>query len=460
MIDKDIKAVCKKLKPVLGPRADTLWIAYATAETMDAKRETEALIQMCAAQYLSAMVDDRAVLLPPPSAAMAAGEFRLGNVIYGRREVCPLYLRRENFIRQICILAITGAGKTNVAQLLVLGLLEKDIPFLVVDWKRSYRDIFSLDYPQVKAVQIFTVGRKTAAPFNWNPLRAPPGVHPKTWISVVAEALEKSHLSGPGVADILIEILDKQFERFGCYDGMIEKYPNFFDAAEELDRVQFKGRRMLWQDSCARILKTFIFGGPASGAFNARNPIKLEVLFRKPTIIELDQELPKPLRVFFSDVLLRWIHLYRLGQGETDELRHVTFLEEVHNFFPRSLTEKQATNSLENVFREIRGFGEGLVSITQHPSLMPVYILGNSSTQIYLSLQHEDDIFTAKQALFLEPGDEVFLERLGVGEGIVKIKGRVNPCHVRFPRVPVTKGTIPDHLIGKGGPGGAEAGLD
>jgi hypothetical protein len=232
----------------------------------------------------------------------------------------------------------------------------------------------------------------------------------------------------------LIEILDKQFERFGCYDGMIEKYPNFFDAAEELDRVQFKGRRMLWQDSCARILKTFIFGGPASGAFNARNPIKLEVLFRKPTIIELDQELPK--------------------------LRHVTFLEEVHNFFPRSLTEKQATNSLENVFREIRGFGEGLVSITQHPSLMPVYILGNSSTQIYLSLQHEDDIFTAKQALFLEPGDEVFLERLGVGEGIVKIKGRVNPCHVRFPRVPVTKGTIPDHLIGKGGPGGAEAGLD
>src|SRR6185503_96243 len=244
-------------------------------------------------------------------------------VLYGTRDVCPLYLTRQNFIRQICILAITGAGKTNVAQLLLLGLLEKDVPFLVVDWKRSYRDIHSLDHPLVKSIQIFTVGRKTGSPFNWNPLRAPPGVHPKTWISVIAEALEKSHLSGPGVADVLIEILDKKFEDMGCYDGIIEKHPNCFDAAEELDRVQFKGRRMLWQDSCARILKTFVFG-PAAGAFNARHPLKLEELLQRPTIIELDQELPKPLRVFFMDVLLRWIHLYRLGQGETETLRHVT----------------------------------------------------------------------------------------------------------------------------------------
>jgi hypothetical protein len=450
MIDKEVKALCKKLKPVLGARADALWIAYATAETMDQKRETEALIQMCAAQYLSSMVDDGSILLPPPTAGAAQGEFPLGRVRYGNRDVCALSLTRQNFIRQICILAITGAGKTNVAQLLLLGLLEKEVPFLVIDWKRSYRDLHSLDHPKARATQIFTVGRKTASPFNWNPLRPPPGVHPKTWISVTAEALEKSHLSGPGVADVLIEILDKKFEEMGCYEGTIEKHPNFFDAAEELDRVQFKGRRMLWQDSCARILKTFIFG-PAAGAFNARHPIKLEELLLRPTIIELDQELPKPLRVFLSDILLRWIHLYRLGQGETDDLRHVTFLEEVHNLFPRSLVEKQATNSLENVFREIRGFGEGLVSITQHPSLMPVYILGNCSTQIYLSLQHEDDIMTARQALFLEREDEAFLERLGVGEGIVKIKGRVNPCHVRFPRVPVTKGALPDHLIGKGG---------
>ena len=66
-------------------------------------------------------------------------------------------------------------------------------------------------------------------------------------------------------AQSFIEILDKKFDEAGIYDGTGDKFPNFFDAAEELQRVQFKGRRMLWQDSCSRILKTFTFG-PAAGA--------------------------------------------------------------------------------------------------------------------------------------------------------------------------------------------------
>jgi hypothetical protein len=306
--------------------------------------------------------------------------------------------------------------------------------------------LLTLPHPAVKRLRIFSVGRKTASPFHWNPLRAPPGVHPKTWISVMVEALEKSHISGPGVADILVENLDKKFEQYGVYDGKHEQYPNFFDVVESVSKMQERGRRMLWQDSCLRILKTLTFG-PASGAFNARHPLAFEDLLTQPVIIELDQELPKSLRVFCSDVILRWIHLYRLGQGETEELRHVTFLEEVHNLFPKTHLEKQASNSLENVFREIRGFGEGLVNITQHPSLLPIYILGNSNTLICLGLQHEEDIITARRSLFLAPKDETFLDRLAVGEAIVKVKGRISPCHVRFPKVPVRRGVITDDML-------------
>jgi len=457
MSEYDIKLLCKKLKPILGARADMLWLAYVTADSPKTRQETEALIQMLGARMLSQEVDDQNIFLAPPLEEAAFGEFYLGMVLYGRKERFPLYLRRENFIKHLGIFSITGGGKTNVSQILALGLLEKGVPFLVLDWKRSYRDLYSLPHSKVRNIQIYSVGRKTASPFNWNPLRPPPGVHAKTWISAVAESLEKSHLSGPGVADIFIEMFDKKFAEFEVYEGKHTKWPNFFDASEELDRVQFKGRRMLWQDSCSRILKTFTFG-PAGGAFNARNPIKLEELLDKPVVIELDQELPKPLRVFFSEIVLRWIHLYRLGQGETETLRHVTFLEEVHNLFPKTFAEKQASNSLESVFREIRGFGEGLVNITQHPSLLPIFVLGNCNAQIYLGLQHEDDIITAKRALFLEKGEEVFLDRLAVGEGIVKIKGRVGPCYVRFPPVRVKKGTISDEMVG--GEENREAGVD
>ncbi len=439
MIDRErIKEICTKLKPIIGKRADALWLAYSTSETMQARLDAEATIEMFAARHLGRDVNNKSILLPPPNPQASAGEFPLGTIYYGDHPSHTLSLSRENFLKHIGIFAITGAGKTNVGQNLLLGLLDKDIPFLVIDWKRSYSRLCNLNRPGADGIKVYSVGRKTDTPFVWNPLRPPPGVHPRTWVSVIAEVLEKSHISGPGVADILLDILDKKFEEYGFYDKTWEKYPNFYDAREELERVKFRGRRMLWQDSCSRILRTFTFG-PAARAFNARNPVKIEELLERPVIIELDMELPKPLRVFFSDIILRWIHLYRLGQGETDKLRHVTLLEEVHNLFPRTNIEKQATNSLESVFREIRSFGEGLVNITQHPSLLPVYILGNCNTQVYLALQHEDDIHTAKRALFLARDEEVFLDRLKVGEGIVKIKGRVDPCYVKFPLAPASE---------------------
>ena len=447
MIEDQIKDICKKLKPVLGAQADQLWMNYLTSEDHQSKQEAASFIQMCAVRYLSDQVDDGTIYLPPPSRENTYGEIQLGRIYYGTRPMYPLYLTRDNFRKHMGIFSITGGGKTNIGLNLLLNFLRRNIPFLVIDWKRSYRSILALDQPKVKTVQILTVGRKTNASFHWNPLRGPPKVNPRTWINVVVETLEKSHISGQGVADILIDVLDDRFETMGVYDGSFEHYPNFFDIAQELVKLKVKGRRMLWHDSSQRIVRTFTFG-PAAGTFNARHPSKLEEFLEKPVIFELDQELPKPLRVFFSEIILRWIHLYRLGQGETDNLRHVAILEEVHNMFPKTRIEHQVTNSLENIFREIRSFGQGLITITQHPSLLPIYVLGNCNTQIYLGLQHEDDIITAKRALFLEPRDEVYLDRLKVGEGIVKIKGRIHPCHVRFPHIKIKPGVITDSMLG------------
>ena len=122
------------------------------------------------------------------------------------------------------------------------------------------------------------------------------------------------------------------------------------------------------------------------------------------------------------------------------------FLEEAHNLFTPSgfYTE---VNSFENVYREIRAFGQGIVSITQHPSLLPIYLLGNCHTQIYLGLQHEDDIKTARKALFLRYDQESYLNLLKVGEAIVKIKNRIDPCHVKIPLVPVIKGKVTDKWL-------------
>jgi len=75
-------------------------------------------------------------------------------------------LRDEDFIKQIGIFSITGEGKTNLAYLLTLQLLKNKIPFLVIDWKRSWRNLLSLQdkFPELKQVHVFTIGRRQRSP--------------------------------------------------------------------------------------------------------------------------------------------------------------------------------------------------------------------------------------------------------------------------------------------------------
>ncbi|MBN1156546.1 ATP-binding protein [Candidatus Woesearchaeota archaeon] len=438
----DVETICRKLKPIIGRQADELWHLWLASNWQE-RKELEIDVSVLAERYLTdKTLGEKPILLPPPSEEQAKGKFILGDVAYHNRKITKLYLREEDFIKQIGIFSITGAGKTNTSMLLALELLKHKIPFMVIDWKRQWRSILTVpDFPEFKDLRVYTIGRDTV-PFSWNPFRPPKGVDYKTWLSVIIECLEKSHLAGLGVADFVIRIYEKLYKEMKD-----EKcYPNFYDGMNELENFKVGGREFLWWQSTKRIFKSFCFG-PSAKAFNTRDPIKLEELLDKPVIFELDQEMPKPLRIFFSEIILRFIHLYRLNQGETDELRHVLFLEEIHNLTQKMKYEKDRIDSLENVYREIRSFGQGLVSITQHPSTLPTYVLGNSRTLIFLALQHEADVEAARRAMFLPREEEQYFNMLKTGFGIVKIMGRINPCHVRFFYVPVKKGDITDEWL-------------
>ncbi len=439
---EELRRLCQQLRPLIHGSADSLWSHYQIAESPAARAEAENMIRMMAVSYLGNQIDDREVRLPPSDQIETAGDLYLGDIRYPGRSPQRMFLNSRDLVKHTGIFATTGSGKTHVAYNLLRQFVKRKIQFLVIDWKRSYRNLRSLS--DMKGLMVYTVGRD-ASPFLWNPLRPPPNVHPQTWIQILSDVLEKTHVSGQGVADVLAELADAEFDAKGFYSDpdKAKEYPNFFDLKGRLDRQRFSGRRALWRDSCLRILRTFTFG-PAAKAFNARVPIKLEEFLNYPVILELDLELPKTVRAFFTEVILRWIHLHRLGQGETDKLRHVLVLEEAHNIFPASAYGESPNGGLENVYREIRSFGQALIAITQHPSMLPIYVLGNTHTLIFLSLTHEADIIAARQSLFLERNQDVFLDRLKVGEGIVKIKGRLPPTHVQFKHLNVKAGAIKD----------------
>jgi hypothetical protein len=439
---KDVEELCNKLKPVIGDKADKLWHLYLAENEKD-RREFALDLEVLAESLLQKEnLAEKEILLVPPSKKESSGSILVGDTIYNKKKFHSLYLRPEDFSKQVGIFAVTGEGKTNLAHFLALQLLKNKVPFMVIDWKRSWRNLLSLKdtHPELKDLQVYTIGRNVL-PFFWNPFRGPPNADRDSWISTIADSLEKSHLSGQGVAYHIIRTYKNLFRGLSG-----DFYPNFFDGLKEIENIKATYRELKWKQTALRIFQSFTTG-TASKVFNSRNPIKFEDLLDKPVILELDLEIPKPLRVFFSEIILRWIHLYRLSLGETKKLRHVLFLEEAHNLFSHSGFNKDSNDSLENIYREIRAFGQGLVSITQHPSLLPIYLLGNCHTQIYLGLQHADDIRAARKSMFLDYDDESYFNSLKVGECIVKIKNRIEPCLVKTPLVPIKVGMITDEWL-------------
>jgi len=421
-LNDEIFRLCQMLRPIIGAQAETLWKYYDLADSHQARMQSAQLIKMVASHYLGSDLDKDCIRLPSPSFDAARGALDLGRAVFLGKDRGLVGLNMDELAKHIGVFGTTGSGKTTLVWNLMRELQQIGLPFLAIDWKRSYRSLKQLE--GFKEIKVYTLGRSTA-PLNWNPLQPPPGTDFATWSAILAEIFERSHVGGQGVAEIFIEAC--LHEHNGDTAASAPLCPILSDVRDRVERTRQTGRRALWRDSCLRILRTFTCG-PLAKALNSRNGILLNDLLQQPTVVELDLSLPANIRTFLSEAMLRWIHLFRLSQGETQEPRHMIILEEAHNIL------RQDTNSgAENLYRELRSFGQGLIAVTQHPSQLPIYVLGNTHTVVFMQLTHETDIIAARQALFLERGQERFLDLLKTGEGILKIKGRLPATHVRFP---------------------------
>jgi len=112
----------------------------------------------------------------------------------------------------------------------------------------------------------------------------------------------------------------------------------------------------------------------------------------------------------------------------------------------RSLLGGQSV--MEITFREIRKFGEALIILDQHPSLISLPAMGNTYTTICFNLKHKKDIGAMGQCMILDEAGKELLGKLEVGEAVIKLQGRVaNPFLLAVPEFNINKGTITDDKI-------------
>ena len=106
----EIKGLCEKLKPVIGERADALWLSWLIGDYKD-REQTEGIIQLLYAKFFAQTVDTKKALLVPPPEHIAQGIYEFGKVVYDNKELYPFAIKNNSvWLQHTFIGGRTGAG--------------------------------------------------------------------------------------------------------------------------------------------------------------------------------------------------------------------------------------------------------------------------------------------------------------------------------------------------------------
>jgi len=434
----------RKLHPSLGKKAGKLHAAYVAAD----RKERERLDEVFDVLVRTKLRKDHRhkILLPPPGPEKLQGKYSLGQVVYPGKPYAEFGLREDEWIKHVLIAGMSGAGKTNTSFVMLDQLHHHQKPFMIFDWKRNYRDLLQLE--RFEDTLVFTVG-KQISPFRFNPMVPPPGVDPREWLAKLIDVISHAFFTGHGVEYILINKLDELFNKRGIYIGSND-FPTFEEAYQELKRISFRGRKMLWHHSALRVLSDLSFPGGLGNVVNTKEQIPIEQLLNRNVILELDA-LSDSDKTFLTEALLLWIYEYRKNRGKRERFNHAIIIEEGHHILSRAKEKHQGSETIiETSLRQIREFGEAVIVIDQEPHKLSESIKANTSTKIIFTLGSGKDIQDIARSMNLEREHQAYLDWLEVGQAIVKVKGRVKePILIKFPLFEIQKGKIEDSELWK-----------
>lgn len=432
--------ILRMLAPVIGEeRTNRLWRAYLISDAKE-RRDLECMFEAYAAQALGDVPSAAPVgLFPPPPPERCLGDIDLGYAQYAGRDSFMFGLRTEELIRHVGIYGSSGCGKSNGIALILDGLMRSGIPFLLCDFKRTFRSLV-LDYPNLL---VFTVGDRNTAPFRMNPLIPPRGTDPEIWGKRVLGCQSHAYCQGAGSLSILSSALE------GAYSlaGQEGRWPTFKDVADILERQTARGRRGMWMDSARRAVQSLSTGNVAD-VFCPSTPADLEALLKRSVIIELDL-LDQAEQCFLSEMLLLFVIQARMNSSVgREKLQSCIILEEAHHLLraPPGIGDG-AEPVIHTVLREIRELGIAIVLATQNASIVPTAVFGNQATTLAFHTKHQRDVSSTAQAMLLKDEAKDELGRLPVGDAIVRVPRWPDPVHIRLKHRPIAKGKVTDEDI-------------
>ncbi len=417
--------MCRRLKPVFGSKIDALYLKY----TMTTNRETKAQIEQALNALYHKHVNDtmlnEKVLLDPPRQDIIGGEYDLGNVNYADKDLYSFGLREKDWVRHVCISGMSGSGKTNFAFQILKNFINNKKPFLVFDWKKSFRPLMKLD----DNVMCFTIGNPAVSnDFKININRPPKGVSPREWLGILCDLITESFSASFGVHKMLSETLDRAFKEFKVYEGS-ENYPTWKQIKDRLEeRADELGRRKSreseWITSALRIAHALTFGDFSDVINEKEKPmVSMEDLLGKQIIFELNT-LSSIEKKFFCEYVLTYIYKFKKMNEEQDsKFKQAILVDEAHNIFLKYKPSFVNESVTEVIYREIREYGTSLICLDQHISKLSDVVAGNSACNIAFQQILPQDVEAISNMMQMRDKKSYF-SMLPVGTAIVKLAER------------------------------------
>ncbi|GEM_PF-789316 len=424
-----------RLSPLFGKLIDLLWIEYQTADVVR-KKEIEELLTLLTVKFIGVTVGEERVLLkPPPAEVIGQGEYFLGRVIYPGLRAHPFRIQHAELLRHVFLLGPTGTGKSTMLLNLLLQFLREGKPFMVFDFKRSYRCL--LRSRKAKELAVFTIGQETA-PLGLNALQPPPGASVEEWVEALTDVIGIVFILLQGARNVLKEALLRAVHEK-------KEEATLRDALKILESQlrshRGKSRKYGWLESSARSLEE-LCKGSYGRVLNAPRGNPISALLDRPVVFELEG-LGMDQKRFFCLFFLQSILLLRKKQSlDREVFRHALVFDESHHVFPRP---KPGVVDIPSILaREIREYGEAIIAATQQADVSPS-LIANSGFKIVMRCDYPDDAFFAAKLMNLEA--KVF-PKLPMGFSIVRMPVRFyTPFLLKSPKQPLKNKWVEDGQV-------------
>lgn len=440
-----VEELCKKLKPVFGKKIDLLYLKYTVTDSLETRREIERMLNVLYQKHVNENVLNDKVLLEPPAEDLIAGDYPLGKVMYAEKEVCTFGLREQDWPRHVCVSGMSGSGKTNFAFVILGNFILQKKPFVVFDWKKSFRPLLLAD----DKIMLITVGNdRVSNMFKTNINQPPKGVSPREWINILCDLINDAFFASFGVHKLLTEALDESFKEFGVYEGS-ENYPTWLYVKQKLisKENELRGREAEWLASAIRIAHALTFGafGDALNS-NDRDVLTVEDLLDKQVVFELDS-LNNAEKKFFCQFMLTFIYKLKKYNRKGEDFKHAILVDEAHNIFLKDRPSFTKEGITDMIYREIREYGTSLICLDQHISKLSDVVAGNSACNVAFQQVLPSDVDCVASIMQLRESKK-FFSMLPVGQAIVRLAERhYNPFLIQVPAIRLKLKEVSDEFV-------------